>query len=483
MRGEAAQISSTLATPRGLEDGVDQDRAVEAGLGLELGEQAVDVVDVLGPLDLGDHDHVERVADLGDGRHEVVESPRRVERVDPRPQLGVAEGPTPWPISISPARAASFSAAGTASSRLASSTSTVGAMSGTLASHLRVGRRQEVDHPRRPERDLAQRLGGADRQRAEEVLRGSHARRHESPAARNLVRHGLGAGRRLAHPLWVYFFGLFAVAVLQLAVPARRAHVPFNVTLFARARRRPSSPCRAQRTVGDDDPGVRWRMSPVGRRGGRRRGRRRCGPGTTPPGGDRCEASQHRAAAWRSLPVRRACRVLTPAEPSAGSGAGPPDGPRSTRLHGHASATRRRAAHRRAEVHQHLVPRPPVTDGHEAVGGRLRPLAGEPLAGDLARTRAMLVSTTATSRRRRTPARPGPCTGRCRAGRAGRRGHRGPRRRGGRPSPSPRRAGCAPGAGSRGPARRRHVAQCGRRAVRRGPGIGRRTPTTSGSRG
>ena len=48
---------------------------VEAGLGLELGEQAVDVVDVLGALDLRDHDHVERVAGLGDRGDEVVEAP------------------------------------------------------------------------------------------------------------------------------------------------------------------------------------------------------------------------------------------------------------------------------------------------------------------------------------------------------------------------------------------------------------------------
>ena len=35
---------------RGLEDRVHEDRPVEAGLGLELGEQPVDVVDVLGAL-------------------------------------------------------------------------------------------------------------------------------------------------------------------------------------------------------------------------------------------------------------------------------------------------------------------------------------------------------------------------------------------------------------------------------------------------
>ena len=43
-----------------------------------------------GALDLRDHDDVERVADLGDRGGEVVEAPRRVEAVDPGPELGVA---------------------------------------------------------------------------------------------------------------------------------------------------------------------------------------------------------------------------------------------------------------------------------------------------------------------------------------------------------------------------------------------------------
>ena len=70
---------------------MDEDRPVEPRLRLELGEQAVDVVDVPGALDLRDHDHLELVADLGDEREEVVEHPRALERVDPGPQRGVAE--------------------------------------------------------------------------------------------------------------------------------------------------------------------------------------------------------------------------------------------------------------------------------------------------------------------------------------------------------------------------------------------------------
>src|SRR3954465_3023380 len=81
MRGLAAAISSRFDTPRavsriawirtgpsipalppgggGLEDRVGQDRPLDSGLGLELGEQAIDVVDVPGALDFRHHDHLE----------------------------------------------------------------------------------------------------------------------------------------------------------------------------------------------------------------------------------------------------------------------------------------------------------------------------------------------------------------------------------------------------------------------------------------
>ena len=69
---------------------MDQDRSVEVGLRFELCEQPIDVVDVFGPLDLRHHDDIELVACLRHQRREVIESPRRIEAVDPSPQLSVA---------------------------------------------------------------------------------------------------------------------------------------------------------------------------------------------------------------------------------------------------------------------------------------------------------------------------------------------------------------------------------------------------------
>src|SRR3989441_2249008 len=49
---------------RGLEDGVHEEGALQLMVRLQLGEEAVHVVDVPRPLDLGDHDDLEAVADL-----------------------------------------------------------------------------------------------------------------------------------------------------------------------------------------------------------------------------------------------------------------------------------------------------------------------------------------------------------------------------------------------------------------------------------
>ena len=148
---------------------MDHQRLGQPGLGLELCEQPVDVVDVLGPLDLGDHDDVECLAGLEHGGREVVEAPRGVEAVDPRPELGVAEvdglgdfdqtGPCRLLVS---GRDTVFEV-GEQHVDLADHAR-------HLAAHLLVRRGEEVDHPTRADRDLAERRGGADGERLEEIL-------------------------------------------------------------------------------------------------------------------------------------------------------------------------------------------------------------------------------------------------------------------------------------------------------------------------
>src|SRR5207247_5945371 len=90
-RAGGADLVHVGHTEGGREDGVHEERAPEPVAGLELGEEAVDVVDVPRPLDLGDHDDLEAVADLGDEAGDVVQEPRAVEAVDARPEGRVAQ--------------------------------------------------------------------------------------------------------------------------------------------------------------------------------------------------------------------------------------------------------------------------------------------------------------------------------------------------------------------------------------------------------
>jgi hypothetical protein len=152
---------------------VDEQRLLESRLRLELGEQAVDVVDVPGALDLGDHDHVELVADLGHELGQVVEDPGALERVDPRPELGVAEVDLP-PDLDQPLAGGNLLVDRDGVLEVAEQDVRLLGHVRDLCPHLLVRGVEEVDHPRRPDGDLAQGLRRVDRERVEEVSGVSH---------------------------------------------------------------------------------------------------------------------------------------------------------------------------------------------------------------------------------------------------------------------------------------------------------------------
>ena len=78
-------VSDIVDALRGLQDRVHENRALEAVARLEQGQILVDEMDVPVALDLGDHHHVELVADLADEPRHVVEEPGRIQRIDARP--------------------------------------------------------------------------------------------------------------------------------------------------------------------------------------------------------------------------------------------------------------------------------------------------------------------------------------------------------------------------------------------------------------
>ena len=139
-------------------------------------------MDVLGPLDLRDHDHVEGVADLGHRLGDVVEEPGRVERVEPGPELGGAEvdaladrdqaGPG---LLLVGGRDAVL--------QVAQDDVDPGGDVGHLGHHLVDRRWEEVDHPAGSDRDLPNRFGGTDGQRSEEVLGAAHEGQQYKPTA------------------------------------------------------------------------------------------------------------------------------------------------------------------------------------------------------------------------------------------------------------------------------------------------------------
>ena len=152
---------------------MNEQGAIQAGLGLELGEQPVDVVDVPGALDLRHHDHLELVPDLGHQRGQVVEDPRALERVDPRPQRGLAE------IGLlrdaDQALARGLLAVG-GDGVLEIAQQDVGLLDhvGHLGDHLLVRGVEEMDHPRGLDRHLEHGIGGSDRERLGEVTWVAH---------------------------------------------------------------------------------------------------------------------------------------------------------------------------------------------------------------------------------------------------------------------------------------------------------------------
>jgi hypothetical protein len=159
----------------GFQDGVDQDRFFHAVFGFKLGEQLIEIMNVPGALDLGQHDDIELLPDGGDDLGYVVEHPGRVERVDARPQSGLAE-------------LANFRHGDEARARrllgvgwngvfqIAEHNIDLRHQLRHLGAHFFDMRRHEMNHALEPQRQVAQRRGCADRQRLEEIARQFHAR-------------------------------------------------------------------------------------------------------------------------------------------------------------------------------------------------------------------------------------------------------------------------------------------------------------------
>ena len=176
MRGEAAGDRLDIVDAlRGLQNGVDQDRLLDRMPGFELRQQLVEIVDVPRALDLGQHHHVELVADRGDDLGDVVERPRRIERVDPRPQAGRAEvGGLRHRDEALARRLLGVGRNGVF--QIAEHHVDLPDQLRNLGGDLFDVRRHEMDHALEPDGQFAQRRGRADGERLKERARQLHGR-------------------------------------------------------------------------------------------------------------------------------------------------------------------------------------------------------------------------------------------------------------------------------------------------------------------
>ena len=69
----------------------DRDRLFDSIFGFEQGNVLVNEVNIPRPLDLGNHDHIDLVADVLDDLAQVIEYPGAVQGIDANPHRGVAE--------------------------------------------------------------------------------------------------------------------------------------------------------------------------------------------------------------------------------------------------------------------------------------------------------------------------------------------------------------------------------------------------------
>ncbi len=153
---------------RRLENGVDQDRLLDLMARLQLRQQLVEIVDVPGAIDLGQHDDVELVADGADDCRHVIQRPGRIERVDAGPQAGRAEigglGHGDEAVAgglLGVDRDGVF--------QIAQHHVDLGDQLGDLGADFLHVRRHEMDHALEPHRQVAHGGGRADGERLEEL--------------------------------------------------------------------------------------------------------------------------------------------------------------------------------------------------------------------------------------------------------------------------------------------------------------------------
>jgi hypothetical protein len=172
-RARRRDLFNVIHTGSGFEDCVDHQRSLEAMFGFELRQQLVHVMNVPRAFHLRHHDDIELRADFSDQTQDVVEKPGTIQAVDPGPKLSLAELHFPSDLYEAFARV-QFAIRLDAIFEVAEQNIDLVGQIRHLGHHLRIARVEEMDHPRRPERDFTQRLGCTNGKGLEEFALAFH---------------------------------------------------------------------------------------------------------------------------------------------------------------------------------------------------------------------------------------------------------------------------------------------------------------------
>ena len=163
----------------GLQNRMHQNGALETVARFEQRQILVDEMDVPVAFDLGDHHHVELVADLAHEPGHIVDEPGRIERVDARPKSSRAE--------VDRLRHRDQAVSGRLLRvdrnrilEIAEDDVDLADKLGRFRAHLFIVRRYEMNHALEPRGKLKQRARGPDRQRIEIPTGGFHRGRSKS---------------------------------------------------------------------------------------------------------------------------------------------------------------------------------------------------------------------------------------------------------------------------------------------------------------
>ncbi len=157
----------------GFKNRMDQDRLGHTGFCLKLGKQLIKIVDIPRPLDHWQHDHIKLIANLCYQGRNIIETPRTFQRIDTAPQARAERGKISSLCHFDEAfPRGNFLVGGDSIFKIAENNIGFRRHCGHFGADFFDMRRNEMDHPFEPDRQVTQRWWRANSKRLEKLARG-----------------------------------------------------------------------------------------------------------------------------------------------------------------------------------------------------------------------------------------------------------------------------------------------------------------------